>query len=1113
LSNFSFLDKDFKDLATVSKVAENYVHAEPKFSLVQARIFSEQVVKYLYKRLNISPPRSSYKGFSFNDYLDNPAFVKLVPQGILNTLHIIRKSGNEAAHEVKEFKPEYAQYILQRVYSVSGWLYQSFIDKNFKLLEFRTPLKPTLKLDKDEQEVVVKDSIETVEKTVLRTEINEEQVLKVSQEIKQKAEILGLTESQTRKDLIDLEINKAEWIIKKLENYDQSSLKPQALIEYPVKNLITTKSGTGFIDYVLMGKNGKPIAIIEAKKTSESVDKGKTQAEDYANGLEKEFGQRPFIYYTNGREIYFWDDLNYPPRKVWGYFDLDKLEYMLHQREHKHKLSETLIDTSIVERPYQLEGIRRVYERFENHSRRKALVVMATGTGKTRLTVAMVKGLMQAGWAKRVLFLVDRLELQRQAKDAFKEFLPTEKVVTLNKRIAQEEQDARIFISTYPTISNSYENFNVGFFDLLIADESHRSIYKSYREVFQYFDSFQVGLTATPLDFVSRNTFNLFECEAGEPTFNYTLAEAINNKPPFLVNFRASEKTTAFIKKGIKYTELTEEQKQELEDAGEEPEKFQFEPSEVHKTIHNTETCRIILRDFMERGIKDKTGTRPGKTIIFARSQSHAELLLRVFDELYPEHKGKMARAIHYAEPKAQSLIDGFKGKNEEFKDIQIAISVDMLDTGIDIPEVVNLVFAKPVYSKAKFWQMIGRGTRLCKNLFGKGKDKEYFQIFDYWENFSFFDLKPDGAIPSEQKSTPELLFKNRIALLKMTLGKEDSLEIVDDLKIKLKEDIALLPTGSITIKEKWKELEYVQKEHLWQKPNEEFFKHLEEQISPLMRWRDIQQQSDAIEFDNKITQAQKALIEGNKRVFELQQNKIINDVSRLRTNLDQVAIHQKLIDDVLDFDWWKSVSYSKLEDIRLKLRDLMKYRSNTLTNEKYIDISEGVIEVGERFGEGNASVFEFEAYKKKFVEVLKDLASQNLVLQKIRRGRKITDSELKSLKSLILQRDSGLSLDLLEKLFPGKVLPMDKMIRSLIGMDELTVKESFDKFRENHNNLTANQLQFLALLEQEISKSGGIELEQLYAPPFTRIHNAGIEGVFNGETDEIINIIKGLTG
>lgn len=1114
MSNFSFLEKDFKDLANISKVAEAYVYIEPQYCLIKSRLFVEQFTKLLYKRLNIPAPRDSFKGFVLDLYIDNPSFVKLIPQGIINVLYLIKKAGNEAAHEVKEFDSQHALYILQRVYSISGWLYQSFVDKSFQLPEFKIENKLQEELsDKANQEKVINESIEFAEKHPIADQITEEKAQKISVESKQQAETLGLTEQQTRRDLIDLDINKAGWSIKEVKQFDQLSLKPQSLIEYPVKNLITTKSGSGFIDYVLMGKNGKPIAIIEAKKTSESVDKGKTQAEDYANGIEKEFGQRPFIYYTNGREVYFWDDSSYPPRKVWGYFDLDKLEYMLHQRTHKNKLSEILIDTSIVDRPYQLEGIRRVYESFENESKRKALVVMATGTGKTRLTVAMVKGLMQAGWAKRVLFLVDRLELQRQAKGAFKKFLPTEKVVNLSKQIAKEEQDARIFISTYPTIANSYENFNAGFFDVVIADESHRSIYQAYKEIFHYFDSFQIGLTATPVDYMNRNTFNLFECEAGEPTFNYTLSEAINNKPPYLVNYKVSEKTTTFIKQGIKYDELTEAQRVDLEEAGEEPEQFNFEPEDIHKKIHNKETCRIILRDLMENGIRDITGTRPGKTIVFARNQDHAELLLHTFDELYPEHKGKMARSIHCEEPKSQSLIDGFKGDNDEFKDIQIAISVDMLDTGVDIPEVVNLVFAKPIYSKVKFWQMIGRGTRLRENLFGIGKHKEYFLIFDYWNNFQFFDIKPDGIKPSEQKSTTELLFKNKVALLKTALSISSDSKIIDDLKSKLKEDIASLPNGSISVKEKWKELEQVQKEHLWQKPSGELFKLLDEHLTSLMRWRDIQKQADAIEFDNKVVQLQKALIEGDQKAFELQQQKIIKDVSRLRTNLNQVAIHKDFIEAVLSQSWWKELDYFKLEEMRKKLRDLMKFRSNILISKKYIDISEEVIEIGERFGEGSTSVFEFEAYKKKFINVLKELSGQSMVLQKIRRGKKVTESDLESLKSLILQRESGLSLEALEKLFPDKVLPVDKMIRSLIGMDELTVKERFDEFRINHNNLTANQLQFLALLEQKIIEGGGIEIEELYSTPFTRFHNAGIEGVFNGETDEIIKIIRDLTG
>ena len=432
-------------------------------------------------------------------------------------------------------------------------------------------------------------------------------------------------------------------------------------------------------------------------------------------------GQRPVIFYTNGYDIWMWDDvLGYPPRKVFGYYSKDSLQYLVNfQRKARKPLNSLEPNATIVNRLYQIEAIKRVSERFTD-GHRKALIVQATGTGKTRVAIALAELLIRAGWVKRVLFLCDRRELRKQAKNAFGDFL-SEPIRIVSSRVNQAASE-RIFLATYPAMQKVFQSFDVGFFDLIIADELHRSIYNVYGDMFHYFDCLQIGLTATPVDYVSRNTFSLFGCEGQLPTANYDLEQAV--KEGFLTPFEVFEHTTQFLREGIRLDILTKEQIQQLEEQGEDPAQYDFSSEQIDKIIYNKDTNRAILRNLMENGLRDVTGQLPGKSIIFARNHQHAVLMRQLFDEMYPQYGGRFCQVIDNYDPRAEQLIDDFKGDGNN-SDLTIAISVDMLDTGIDIPEILNLVFAKPVRSPVKFWQMIGRGTRLKEDLFGPGQRQE----------------------------------------------------------------------------------------------------------------------------------------------------------------------------------------------------------------------------------------------------------------------------------------------------------------------------------------------------------------------------------------------------
>ncbi len=526
--------------------------------------------------------------------------------------------------------------------------------------------------------------------------------------------------------------------------------------------------GKGYVDYVLWG-DGKPLAVIEAKRTTKSPHIGQQQAKLYADCLEKRFGQRPLIFYTNGYSHWLWDDLAYAPRAVQGFYKKSELEAVILRRSMRKPLASAPVNKSIAGRYYQERAIRRVGEAFERERERKALVVMATGAGKTRTVVALCEQLMACNLVKRVLFLADRTALVRQAVGEFKKHLPSSAPVNL---VTERDATGRVYVSTYPTMMGLIEEtnsqgerlFGVGHFDLVIVDEAHRSVYQKYGAIFEYFDALLVGLTATPKNEIDVNTYKVFDLDRGVPTDAYMLSDAI--KDGFLVPPRSVSVPLKFQREGIDYDALSEEEKarwEELDWDDEDGTPDRVEAEAVNKWLFNQDTVDKVLEHLMTHGQKVSGGDRLGKTIIFAKNQRHAEYVVERFDANYPKHKGSFARVIHSAMPYAQSLIDDFSGAE---KPPHIAVSVDMLDTGIDVPEVVNLVFFKLVRSKTKFRQMVGRGTRLCKDLFGEGQHKAFFFIFDFCQNLEFFKQNPETSDGALSESLGTRLFKTRLELL-----------------------------------------------------------------------------------------------------------------------------------------------------------------------------------------------------------------------------------------------------------------------------------------------------------------------------------------------------------
>jgi type I restriction enzyme, R subunit len=820
-TNFEFLRPKWPELASLGGFAESYAHTDPIGSITKLRVFCEQVVQWIHYDKRLPKPYQA----NLSDLLENQPFREVIPPVVLSKLHALRKEGNNAVHGNKG-DATVALRLIHEAYNVGRWLYVTYADGSVsECPDYSEPPEGGVEgVEKRREKRAILERIAAQEAQMqkLLTDLEKERshaqqavatveerraALEAALKAKEALEAvdpLSFSEAETRIYLIDQMLADEGWRVGKGAANTEEVKK-----EYPVSHQ-PTESGEGAADYVLFDENGKPLAVIEAKKTSEDPQKGRTQAKIYADGLEIDHGQRPVIFYTNGYDLWIWNDaVGEPWRKLYGFYSKDSLQRLIFQRTEKQPVSNIKPNPAIAGRMYQIEAVRRVVEKFAE-KKRKALIVQATGTGKTRVGISLSDAMIRAGWAKRILFLCDRRELRKQANNAFKEFLPSEPRTYVTGASAGDT-DHRIYLSTYPAMMKIYESFDAGFFDLIIADESHRSLYNRYRQIFGYFDCYQVGLTATPVDYIARNTFQIFECENQDPTANYTYKEAIEHIPPYLVPFQVDTHTTQFLRVGIKYAQMTPEQRQQIEENEEIPEAIDYEQPEVDKIVYNKDTNRHILRNLMDNGIRVAENSRLGKTIIFARSMKHARLLEELFNEMYPQYGGKFCQTIVSDDPRAESLIDDFKGIGNN-PDLTIAISVDMLDTGVDVPEVVNLVFAKPVYSKVKFWQMIGRGTRLCPDLFGPGQDKTHFQIFDHWGNFERFEEGYQTAEPTRTKSLAETVFESRLNLAESALVKQnrDAFDLAVTL---IGKDIASLPTKSIAIREKWKQVQSIGRE------------------------------------------------------------------------------------------------------------------------------------------------------------------------------------------------------------------------------------------------------------------------------------------------------------
>lgn len=926
------------------------------------------------------------------------------------------------------------------------------------------------------------------------------------------------SEAQTRKEYIDAKLFAAGWDVNNLaqvvKEFDIAVSPPDRVAE-----AWTPYAGHQYSDYVLLGRDAKPLAIVEAKKTSKDAAIGREQAKQYCYNIQKQYGGKlPFCFYTNGLEIYFWDLENYPPRKVVGFPTRDDLERFQYIREHRKRLADELINTDIAGRDYQIRAIRAVMEGIEK-KKRDFLLVMATGTGKTRTCIALIDALMRAGHAERVLFLVDRIALREQALTAFKEHLPNEpRWPKVGEKLIAK--DRRIYVSTYPAMLNIVREggnpLSPHFFDLVVIDESHRSIYNTYGEVLDYFKAISLGLTATPTDVIDHNTFKLFRCDDGLPTFAYTYEEAVNHLPPYLCNFQVMKIHTKFQDEGISKRTISLEDQKRLILEGKEVEEINFAGTELEKTVTNKGTNALIVREFMEESIKDSNGVLPGKTIFFCASMSHARRIEKIFDFLYPEYHGELAKVMVSDDPRVYGkggLLDQFTHNDMP----RIALSVDMLDTGIDIREVVNLVFAKPVYSYTKFWQMIGRGTRLLEPRKIKPwcTEKDQFLILDCWDNFEYFKLNPKGKDSVAQIPLPVRFVGIRLDKIEKALDTQNESIAEKEIR-KLRQQIAALPQNSVVIQEAATELQTLADENFWNRLSREKIAFLRASIKPLFRTIS-QTDFKAMRFQKDLLEASLAKLADEKKKFETMKDNLVEVIGELPLSVNIVAREALLIKQAQTNHYWATATDDTFDELAEKLSALMKYRDGDSPTQgtAHFDFAD-LLKTKEivEFGPEHSAV-SVSKYREMVEKLIAELTENNPILQKIKAGEAVSEAEADELAALLHDEHPHITEELLKTVYKNRKAKFIQFIRHILGLEILesfpdTVAKAFEQFIRSHTNLSSRQLEFLNLLKEFILDKETVHKRDLIESPFTILHPQGIRGLFSPkEIDEILELTK----
>lgn len=1151
MSQFTFLQADFPTIYESANKAFSAVYPDPRTACFYARRTLELTVNWLYKYDNSL--KLPYQD-NLSALIHEPTFKNLVGEAVFNKAKVIIRFGNQAVHSAKPVLVNDAINAIKELFHVAYWLGRTYgrstkpqpgLNFNPDVLPKTAPVpKQTIeqlqKLETQLRERDEKLSNLLADKNALDEELKRlrAEIAAVKQASTSQPDTHDYTEAQTRDIFIDLLLKEAGWVLAStslsqrespLINSSLSEVEgntPNASREYPVKGMPNTQ-GQGFVDYVLWGDDGKPLGIVEAKRTRNDPRIGQQQAKLYADCLEAQFGQRPIIFYTNGYEHWLWDDTNYPPRQVQGFYKKTELELLVQRRTTRKSLAEASIKPSIAERYYQTRAIRRVTEAFETDKDRKALIVMATGAGKTRTAIALVDIMMRCNWVKRVLFLADRVALVNQSINVFKKHLPDAAPVNL---ITEKDTEGRVFACTYPSMMGLINDtkdgqcrFGVGHFDLIIIDEAHRSVFQKYRTIFNYFDSLLLGLTATPKDEIDRNTYGLFDLENGVPTDAYGLEDAVNDG--FLVPSQAVSVPLKFQRQGINYHELSEEEREEWDalewdDEGNIPERVEAEA--VNKWLLNIDTVDKVLEHLMTRGLKVAGGDRLGKTIIFAKNQDHANFIADRFNINYPHYKGEFARVITFQTKYAQTLIDNFSKKDKE---PHIAISVDMLDTGIDVPEVVNLVMFKLVRSKTKFWQMVGRGTRRCADLFGLGEDKQFFYLFDYCKNLEFFQHNPETTDAPIGKSLSKQLFTTRLELIaeldKTVINFDNntikapqttSAEPKTHAQLRrqvanlLHTEVAAMNSENFVVRPKRRFVEKYANSQAWASLSDEDFAALSQEVAGLPS--QLEAEAEEIKrFDILVLKLQLAILRSQSSVEHLQaQVKSLAGLLEEKSAIPLVQAQLPLIHDIQTDEWWQDVTLPMLEVLRKRLRGLVKLiekqkRQPIYTNFEDVMGDEIVVELP-----GFTSSDNFEKFRAKARAFLRS-HQDNVVIFKLRTNKQLTASDLSELETILAQSGVGAEEDIVRAKQESQGLGL--FVRSLVGLDREVAKQELGKFILGQN-LNSHQIEFVNMIVDYLTEHGVMDAALLYESPFTDITPQGPDGLFtSSQVEKLISLLE----
>jgi type I restriction enzyme R subunit len=1106
MGNFEFAKATLPTVHPDCARAESYLSTDPRAACVYSRRAIEGLVKHLYAVLALKAP---YKN-DLAAHINEAAFRAKVGLGVAQKLTLIRKLGNTAAHDQKPIPPRAALDVLRELHHVVVWAAFRY-STNPQAVPTQTTFDPALAakaapLGRDEvvrlaakfqaqdeahtKELADKDELaaaKDAEIAQLRGQI------KAAQAASTAVDHHDYSEAETRDLFIDLLLGEAGWPL--ADTRDR---------EYPVTGM-PTNGGKGVVDYVLWGADGLPLAVVEAKRTTKSASVGQQQANLYADCLGQQFGRRPVIFYTNGYEHWLWDDAaGYPPREVQGFLTRDELELMIQRRQTRLPLSDAVVDGSIVERAYQVRAVKAVGDTFDR-KQREALLVMATGSGKTRTVIALVDQLMKAGWVKRVLFLADRTALVNQAANAFKTHLPGATTVNL---VTEKAVAGRVYVSTYPTILNlinvtdgGLRRFGPGHFDLVVIDEAHRSVYQKYGAIFTWFDSLLVGLTATPKDEVDHNTYRLFHLEDGVPTDSYGLDEAVRQK--YLVPPRGVAVGTKFLRQGIRYADLTDEEKDQWDtlDWGEGDVPDEVGAEELNRFLFNEDTVDKVLATLMDKGYKVAGGDRLGKTIVFAKNQAHAEFIARRFDVQWPHLAGEFARVITHGTPYAQSLIDSFSTVD---KAPHIAISVDMLDTGIDVPDVVNLVFFKAVRSKSKFWQMLGRGTRLRPDLFGPGAHKQDFLVFDFCGNLEYFGQDLPGSEGSLQKSLTQRLFEARLGLVRGLDDTGTDGALRQSTAETLHRFVSGMSLDNVLVRPHRKWVERYADGSAWTALTDESAEDVRTHLAGLPS-ADIDDDEDAKRFDLLVLRRQLAQLDGDavaaERLREQVQAVAIALLGKLA--IPSVAEQRALLDDVAGDEWWIDVTLPMLELARIRLRGLVRFVERTKRNPVYTDFADELGEFTDVDLPGVTPGTNVERFRAKAAAYFRQ-HEDHVSLQRLRRNKQLTPDDLTALEDMLLASGTGQQVDFSWAAEQGLGL----FIRSLVGLDHEAATDAFGHYLDG-SRFTVHQIRFVELIVGELTANGIVEPQRLFESPYTDHAPTGPDRLFpEADVEAIVGIL-----